>query len=112
MTTVRQFVSLSYRLIDPGNPTVPLTDDMLGLGIIILNQLLTSYASTGLMLTIASTQTCPLSIGQQIVSVGPPPPVTVPPTPPLYDINIGRMANLDSAWLILDGVSYPLIDKT
>lgn len=109
MTTVRQFVSLAYRLIDPSNPTVPLTDDMLGLGITILNQLLVSYGATGLMQTIASTQTCPLAIGQQYVTVGPPP---TPPNPPIYDINIGRLANLDSAWLLLDGVSYPLIDKS
>ncbi len=27
-------------------------------------------------------------------------------------IQIGRLANLDSAWLVLSGVTYPLIDKS
>lgn len=104
--TVRQFVTQAYRLISAHNPTVPLHGDDLSLGLLVLNQLLQSYASTGLLITIARTETCVLTIGQQDVIVG---PSTYTPTP---DITQGRLANLDSAWLLLNGVTYPLIDKS
>lgn len=105
MPTVRQFVTQSYRLISASNPTVPLHGDDLELGITVLNQLLQSYAATGLMLTIAQTVTAPLTINQQEVVIG---PATFVPLP---DITIGRLANYDSAWLLLDGVTYPLIEQ-
>jgi hypothetical protein len=105
MPTVRQFITQSYRLINASNPTVPLHGDDLELGILILNQLLQSYAATGLMITIATTVTCPLAINQEYVVCG---PATVVPTP---DITIGRLANYDSAWLLLDGVTYPFIEQ-
>ena len=53
MTTVRQFVDQMYRLIDAHSPTVPITGNDLQIGILVLNQLLNSYAATGLNLTIA-----------------------------------------------------------
>lgn len=106
--TCLQFIHQSYRLINPANPTQPLHGDDFQLGLQVLNQLLDSYASTGLLLTIAKQVNIPLIAGQKFVTVGPPP---VAPNPPLYDINIGRLANLDSAWLNLDGVDYPLIDE-
>jgi hypothetical protein len=34
------------------------------------------------------------------------------PTPDIVYIREGRLANLDSAWLQLSGVTYPLIDKS
>jgi hypothetical protein len=34
------------------------------------------------------------------------------PTPGVVYIKEGRLANLDSAWLLLSGVTYPLIDKS
>jgi hypothetical protein len=34
------------------------------------------------------------------------------PTPGIAYIREGRLANLDSAWLQLNGVTYPLIDKS
>jgi hypothetical protein len=105
MTTVRQFVTQSYRLISASNPTIPLHGDDLSLGIRILNQLLSYYASTGLMLTIAQTVSIPLTVGQQEVVVG---PANFLPTP---DIPLGRLANYESAWLLLDGVTYPLIEQ-
>ena len=109
LQSVRQFVRQSYKLINPSNPTQPLVHDDLQDGIFILNDLLNSYASSGLMLTIAQEVNIPIFNGKAFVTVGPPP---VPPALPLYDINIGRMANLESAWLLLDGVTYPLIDKS
>lgn len=105
MPTVRQFITQSYRLINPSNPTVPLHGDDLELGITVLNQLMQFYASTGLMLTIAATVSVNLTIGQTEVTTG---SATVVPTP---DITLGRLANYDSAWLLLDGVTYPLIEQ-
>lgn len=104
--TVRQFITQSYRLISANTPTVPLHGNDLEQGILILNELLDSYASTGLLLTIAKTVSIPLTIGQMNIVVG---PATFLPIP---DITLGRLANLDGAWLLLDGVTYPLIDKS
>lgn len=104
--TVRQFCHQAYRLINASNPTVPLHGDDENLIIIILNQLLNNYASSGLMTTIATTYNIPLTVGQQIVTCG---PSTYLPTP---NIPFGRLANLDNAWLLLEGVTYPLIDES
>jgi len=104
--TVRQFVFQCYRLINASNPTVPLHGDDMSLAITVLNQLLDFYASTGLMITIAKTVSIPLSIGQQNVVVG---PASYVPTP---DITLGRLANFDSAWLLLNGVTYPMIEES
>ena len=104
--TVKHFITQTYRLINPSNPTVPLHGNDLQQGIEILNELMDSYASTGLMLTIAKEVNIPLIIGQQYVVVG---PSTFLPLP---DITMGRLANLEDAWLLLDGVTYPLIDKS
>ncbi len=104
--TVRDFLFQTYRLINASNPTTPLHGDDQKLGIQVLNQLMQYYASTGLMLTIAKDATCNLSVGQSEVIVG---PSTYAPIP---DIPMGRLANLDSAWLLLSGVTYPLIMKS
>jgi hypothetical protein len=101
--TCNQFVTQSYRLINPANPTQPLHGDDFKLGLLVLNQLLDSYAATGLLLTIAKTATLPIIAGQGLITVG---PANILPVP---DIAIGRLANLDSAWLNLQGVDYPLI---
>lgn len=105
MPTVRQFVFQMYRLISASNPTTPLHGDDQLLAIDVLNQLMDSYSATGLMTPIAQTATINLSIGQQEVVVGPPTFLPVP------DITLGRLANYDSAWLLLDGVTYPLIEQ-
>lgn len=105
-TTVRDFIFQAYRLINASNPTVPLHGDDQNLGIQVLNQLLQSYASTGLLLTIAKTVTIPLTIGQQEIIVA------APGTIPTPDIAEGRLANIESAWLELSGVSYPLIQES
>jgi hypothetical protein len=103
MPTVREFVEQSYRLISAHSPTVPLYGDDLSLGIRVLNQLLQSYASTGLMITVAKETSVSIAIDQRDITCG---PADYVPTP---DITLGRLANLDSAWLLLDGVTYPLI---
>lgn len=104
--TVKQFLDQSYRLISASSPTVPLHGDDLQMGITIINQLLNFYAATGLMLTIAKTESCPIILNQQEVIIG---PSTFVPTP---DIAVGRLANIDSAWIVLNNLSYPLIQKS
>lgn len=104
--TVREFITQSYRLTSASNPTIPLHGDDLSLGITVLNQLFQDYASSGLLLTIAKDATCPVAIGQREVICG---PASYSPTP---DITLGRLSNMDSAWLLLNGVTYPLIDES
>lgn len=106
MTTVKQFVDLSWRLINPSNPTQPLHGNDESMALYLLNQLLTSYADSGLMLTIAKTVTLGLAIAQEEVTIG---PATVAPVPNIIE---GRPANWEHAWLELNGVTYPLIFKT
>ena len=174
--TVREFVLQIYRLISASNPTIPLHGDDEKLAIRVLNQLMQSYASSGLMLTIAQTVTAPVNLGiQNIIFCDPSYPtgqqtetvslisgadtfsvvngsiyavgelVTgngIPPFTTIFAIqeNLitisqnatytgssvltfgaqtdtvyikqGRLANLDNAWLVLSGVTYPLIDKS
>lgn len=106
MTTIKQFVNYSYKLINPSNPTQPLAGDDELTAIFLLNQLMTSYADDGLMLTIAKTVTVPINIPQQSVIIG---PATVIPAPNIIE---GRPAAWDDAWLELQGVTYPLIFKS
>lgn len=178
--TVREFVFQMYRLISASNPTIPLHGDDEKLAVRVLNQIMQSYASSGLMLTVAKTVTSPINNGDfNIVFTDPSYPTTTTQTivatltnglptfnvvnPSLYSlgdrvtgtgiladtfvadivsnvitmstnafitgpqtvtftheiphpgivyIKEGRLANLDSAWLLLSGVTYPLIDKS
>lgn len=180
-TTVREFVFQMYRLITASSPTVPEHGDDEKLAIRVLNQILTNYASSGLLLTIAKTVSVDInlpvkeiwfvspsyvgpvttqqetvtltavspsfnvvdgtiySVGDGVSGGGIPPltkilsivgnVVTMTlnatltgasvltfsheiPTPDIAYIREGRLANLDSAWLQLSGVTYPLIDKS
>jgi hypothetical protein len=180
-STVRQFVFQMYRLITASTPTVPLHGDDENLAIRVLNQILTNYASSGLLLPIAKTvtvdvnlpvseiwfvspdyvgpvttqqETCTLtavspsftvangaiySVGDGVSGGGIPLGATIltivgnvvtmtlnatlngasvltfsheVATPDIAYIREGRLANLDSAWLQLSGVTYPLIDKS
>lgn len=180
-TTVRQFVFDMYRLITASTPTVPLHGDDENLAIRTLNRILSNYASSGLLLTIAKTvsvdinlpvkeiwfvspdyvgpvteqqETCTLTavspsftvadgtiysvedgvsgggipLGTKILSiVGNVVTMTMNatlngasvltfsheiPTPDIAYIREGRLANMDSAWLQLSGVTYPLIDES
>lgn len=180
-STVREFVFQMYRLITASTPTVPLHGDDEKLAIRVLNQILTNYASSGLLLPIAKTvtvsinlpvkeiwfvspdyvgpvstqqETCTLtsispsfnvadgsiySVGDGVSGGGIPLGAKILtivgnvitmtlnatltgasvltfsheiPTPDITYIREGRLANLDSAWLQLSGVTYPLIDKS
>lgn len=180
-TTVREFVFDMYRLITASSPTVPEHGDDQNLAIRTLNRILSNYASSGLLLTIAKTVVVnvnlpvkeiwfvspdyvgPVSTQQEVVTLtaispsftvvdgtlysvgdivtgGGIPPLTKIlsivgnvvtmtmnatitgtslltfsheiPTPDIAYIREGRLANMDSAWLQLNGVTYPLIDKS
>lgn len=104
MESVREFVARSYRLISASSPNVPQGQSDFVDGLAILNQLLKSFAGNGLNITIARTETCQIIAFQQEVVIGDP---TILPLP---DISVGRLANYDSAWIILNNVTYPLID--
>jgi hypothetical protein len=178
--TVREFVFQMYRLISASNPTIPLHGDDESLAIRVLNQMLNSYASSGLMLTIAQTVSVNINtpqnqifftdpdystitthneivtlttgspsfavtdgtiyfIGDLVTGAGIPASSTIisivgnivtitnnatismssmltfshdASDPTVAYIKQGRLANLDSAWLLLNGVTYPLIDKS
>ena len=174
--TVREFIFQMYRLISASSPTVSLHGDDQQLALRVLNQILQSYASTGLMLTIARTVSCPIILGvQNIIFTDPAYPttqntesvtlvtglntftvanpnlyavgesimgngiplyttiygieqnvitmsqpstfsgisaVTIGGEPGAVYIKLGRLANLDNAWLLLNGVTYPLIKKS
>lgn len=104
--TVNDFVQDSYQLVSANSPTVPLQGDDLPKAVNILNRLVKSYSSSSLLLTIAQKITFTVAIGQQFVTFGDP---TYVPTP---NITVGRLSNLERAWLELDGVDYPLIDES
>lgn len=103
---VKAFISDAYQLISANNPTVPLRGDDTLKGVQFLNELIKSYSSSSLLLTIAKKVTFQLQIGQQFVTFGDP---TYTPTP---EVTAGRLTNLQNAWLQLDGVDYPLIDES
>lgn len=104
--TVKDFVQDSYQLISSSSPTVPLHGNDMEKGVRFLNELLKSYSSSSLLLTIAKKVNFTVNIGQQFVTFGDP---TYTPTP---DVTEGRLTNLQRAWLELDGVDYPLIDES
>lgn len=104
MFTVREFVEQSYQLVSASSPTVPLHGSDLSLGIRVFNQLLQSYATNGLMITVAKQLMIPLAIGQQLITTG---DASLIPTP---DIPQGRLIVIESAWLVFNNVSYPLIN--
>jgi hypothetical protein len=104
--TVKRFVQDAYQLISASSPTVPLHGDDMSKGVQFMNELLKSYSSSGLLLTVAKRVNFVLPIAQRFVTFGDP---TYVPTP---DVPNGRLANLENAWLTLDGVEYPLIDES
>ena len=104
--TVKGFVQDSYQLVSASSPTVPLHGDDMLKGVQFLNEWLNAASATGLMTTIAQEVIFTLPIGQQFITFGAP---THIPTP---DVTVGRLANLQNAWLVLENVTYPLIDES
>lgn len=101
--TVRDFVQDSYQLVSAASPTVPLQGYDLSNGIKLLNQLIKAWSSSGLLLTVAKEVVYTLSINQSIITFG---DADYLPTP---DVTLGRLANMADLWLLLDGVTYPLV---
>ena len=103
---VNDFVQDSYQLITANSPTVPLQGNDLQKGIQFLNELIKSYSSNSLKLTIAQKVMFTIEIGQLFVTFADP---SYFPSP---TVGMGRLSNLQNAWLELDGVDYPLIDES
>lgn len=117
--TVKDFVTDSYQLISASSPTVPLYGNDMEKGVRFLNELLKSYSSSSLLLTIAQKVKLTVQINQLFVTfadVGFVPPASWVGNPyygtTLPSYSGGRLSNLENAWLSLDGVTYPLIDES
>jgi hypothetical protein len=103
--TVKQFVAESYQLISASSPVVPLHGSDTNTAVNVLNRLLKSYSSSGLLTTIAQKINFTLPEGQLFATFG---DASYVPTP---TVTQGRLSNLERAWLSLDGVDYPLINE-
>lgn len=98
--TVKEFVDDAYQLISASSPTVPLKGGDLTKGIQFLNELISSFSGTGLMITVAKEVTTNVDTsGGGIVTFAASGAI----------VNEGRLANIANAWLVLTGVTYPLI---
>ena len=100
---VKEFISDSYQLISANSPFVSLKGNDFSKGLQFLNELLSSYSGTGLMITVDTE-----------VNVAVNPPIGNFPSFVYFaaagaDVNQGRLANIENAWLLLEGVTYPLI---
>jgi len=104
--SVRGFLLDANALINPANPTVPLQGNVQSKALQFCNELISSFSATGLMLTIAKQIDFTMAINQQFVTFAD------ANYPGVADIKQGRLANLQNAWLTLDGVTYPLVDET
>lgn len=104
--SVRGFLKNAYQLINPGNPTQPVVGNNQILGLQFLNEWLSYSSGTSLMITVAKQVDFTMSIGQQFVTFADANYL------PAADVQVGRLANLQNAWLTLDGVTYPLIDES
>lgn len=104
--TVKGFVTDSYQIVSSSSPTVPLHGNDMSKGIQFLNELLSSFSGTGLMTTIAKQVNFTMSIGQQEVTFADASYI------PAADVQEGRLSNLQNAWLLLEGVTYPLVDES
>jgi len=101
--TVKQFITESYQLISANNPIVPLHGSDMIVGVNVMNRLLKSFSSSGLLTTIAQKINFILPEGQLFATFA---DASYTPAP---TVAIGRLSNLQNAWLELDGVDYPLI---
>lgn len=104
--TVKGFVQDSYKLVSASSPTVPLQGSDMRQGIQYMNELLQSFASSGLLITVAKHITFTVAIGQSEITFAASDYLPAP------DVAVGRLANLQNAWLELDGVTYPLVDES
>lgn len=104
--TVREFVTDTYQLISASSPTVPLHGNDVGKGVQYMNELLQNFAGTGLLLPLTREVTFALSIGTGTVTFA---DASVLPA---ADVQQGRLTMVDNVWLVLNNVTYPLINIT
>lgn len=98
--TVREFVTDAYQPISANSPTTPLHGNDLKKGIQFLNELLQFYSASALLLTVPKEVEFNVVAGQSEIifaDTG-------------ATVNEGRLANVSDAWLVLQGVTYPLIE--
>ena len=104
--TVKEFVTDCYQLTSANSPFVTLPNGDFTKGLQIVNELLGAFSGTGNMLTISQEISTPvnppMSGGKSFVTFA----------ASGADVNNGRLANIEDAWLVLDGVTYPLIPVT
>lgn len=102
--SVKEFISDSYQLITANSPTVPLYGNDTFFALKRLNKLISYYSGSGIMTTIAKEVVVTLGIGQSNITFGSPLYV------PLPDVTTeGRLSDAQNIWLLLQGVTYPLI---
>lgn len=100
--TVREFVRDAYKIVSANSPTAPLQQSDELEGIRFLNELIQSYSATGLLITVSKEVIYPLTAGQSVVTFA----------ESGADVNEGRLANMSDAWLVLEGVTYPLVPQS
>ncbi len=97
--TVKAFVNDSYQIVSANSPTIGLQGNDLTKGVQFLNELVSSFSGTGLMITVDKEIETAVIAFQQFVTFA----------ASGADVNDGRLANIENAWLELSGVTYPLI---
>lgn len=98
--TVREFVNDAYKIVSANSPTAPLQGSDQLQAIRFLNELMQYYSASGLLLTVSKEVTFNIIAGQS--------EVTFAQTG--ATVNEGRLANPSDFWLVLGGVTYPLIE--
>lgn len=103
--TVGEFLTDAYQLVSANSPTIPLQGSDMSKAVQFFNQLVSFYGTSSLLLPIAQKISFTLVTGQQFATFA---AADYLPTP---TVGIGRLTNLDRAWLNLSGVDYPLINE-
>lgn len=98
--TVREFVSDAYKIVSSNSPTAPLQGSDQLQGIRFLNELMQYYSGSGLLLTVSKEVMFNVITGQSEITFA----------QSGATVNEGRLANTSDVWLLLQGVTYPLIE--
>lgn len=100
--TVRDFVRDAYKIVSANSPNVGLHGSDQSEGIKYLNQLVQEFSANPILITVSKEVTYTLVAGVSEItfdSTG-------------ADVNEGRLADVSNAWLVLEGVTYPLTRLT
>ncbi len=100
--TVREFVSDAYKPISANSPTGGLQQSDLSQGIQFLNELLQYWSGSGLLITVPNEIVFNVIAGQNEITFA----------QSGATINQGRLANTSDVFLVLQGVTYPLVEIT